>query len=218
MNLRKLVTLPCSLVEYSHFHSMLSSPSLARRCMSAFTGHILILPVDYDTYLGTMSSEDNKIAAVKYFDGVKSMHDLKSYYSMSWASMTGLSTFLGLTELEEAVEVPNSENLLNSTFEEVSDRIAAVLPDKFNSSGIVYNYMAQIADADLKLVRYFRYHYKLAQIKVTVLHLTSLPKNTSSEVLSVVMIYDSAPPLGYLYQATERFGFLCNQIVASFLN
>lgn len=183
---------------FSSFHGMLCSPRLAQECISNLTGTILFMPSNY---------KKKGIRHYLYTD-----LNVWTYYGLVFASLTGLSTLLGLTQtlrteenLTHGVNCPEFENdpeiyqiVLDPTS---SHHTAYTAPPPHSQEGILMRRRA-------KVIRLFSYYFSLPMIRVQMFHVID---EDAPEKLHLVEIFEVKNRLSSVYALS---GFL----FASFYN
>ena len=129
--------------EFVRFHSMLTFPWSAMRCVASVDGVILFMPTNY---------KERGIAAYHV-----SFLNTSVYYLLVLFSFTGISTALGMTEFLETSD--NFEKGLESP--EVTEDIKAFVVQHSN---------AQLSS--LKVIRRFSFNFRIPGMKVKMFHLS----------------------------------------------
>ena len=160
-----------TLAEYTRFHGMHIGPAAARRCVASFSnGAIIFAPSTYDA-AKDFSAEDD----------VRSPYEvplltLGKYYALVLATLTGLSTMLGLTEILDAREDLDGVPLA---------------PHPLYPGPAILAYVARRVGAPLVAVRRFEYRFRLVGLRVVMLHY----RTAKDERLHLIEVYESRLPL-----------------------
>lgn len=138
-----------TLKEYTAFHGMFIGPASAQRCIDSFTGKILFMPSCYSP------SDDFPPPKSDYFSPweVESL-DLRKYYLLVLASLTGLSTLIGLTRCVDSRE---DDNLAS----EGPSLTSRVHPSLAVDDAILRYLVQEDQGATVRLVRRFEYNFML---------------------------------------------------------
>ena len=103
------------------------------------------------------------------------------YYLLVLASITGLSTLLGLTQIIDAREGLEPEEA------------ALAESHALHPSAPILDYVARRAGGPITLVRRFEYHFKLTDLRVVMLHYSSSGDAATGRApaLHLVEVYDT---------------------------
>eukprot|EP00979_Chaetoceros_neogracilis_P012195 scaffold3156_cov268-Chaetoceros_neogracile.AAC.26 len=177
--------------EYDRFHRMIAGPFTAQRCIANLRrnhgGCILFLPSD-------LPSADEI-----YLHDASSLLNLLSYYALVFASFTGLSTLLGLTQTIDIQEYPFTSgvpvwppskrvnvDILKSEVDtkvHVTDETLQYVQSHVESQ----NYSDHSGQVTLCVVRRYEYtFYLLGNLHVLMLHFVS---SRCPETLHLVEVY-----------------------------
>lgn len=157
-----------SIADFTRFHGMHVAPSVARSCIAAFDdGCIVFAPSSY-------ASADFALGETSRFE-VRGLGLLK-YYLLVLASLTGLCTILGQTEIidarEGAIEADGSHRL--------------------HPSPAILAYVEQRAGAPIRMVRRFEFVFRLVRLRVVMLHFASMGNEEKGirPALHLVEVYE----------------------------
>lgn len=178
-----------TLEQYDAFHSMVCAPGAAAACIRSFNGRILFMPraAAHEVSTFPMTGESPY--------GVSRLTLLKYYLLVIW-SLTGLSTCLRLTTTVEATDTLGGRC---STAADVSDRVLAYLAGESGAR-----------PAEVRLVRRFRYVFRLPGLRVMMLHFASPGQ------LHLVEVYErDRGPWHYLLAAVLVAGLLAVAVAAT---
>mmetsp|Transcript_25205 Transcript_25205/g.37114 ORF Transcript_25205/g.37114 Transcript_25205/m.37114 type:complete len:231 (-) Transcript_25205:142-834(-) len=167
-----------TLADYERFHGMLIGPRAARRCIQSLNGRILFMPSTYNRDIDETLSP-TFLSRWEYSPNCVSRWNVKkltswTYYALVLASFTGLSTFLGLTDVIDAREYKNLEKC---TPESCSGLKSAVTPSLVvNQEALDYlvAFGGYPSPSSVRLVRRFEFKFRLSGIHVVMLHFNSL--------------------------------------------
>ena len=167
------------LQRFNNFHGMLCSPRTAQRCITALTGNILFMPSNY------------KVKGIRHY--LVTDLNIWTYYGLVFASLTGLSTLLGLTR---TIKVEENLNIgINCPeFESDPDILQIVVSPTASST--------THSHAKAKVIRRYSYHFLLPMFRVQMFHVIS---DDAPEKMHLVEIFDAKNGLSSVYALT---GFL----------
>ena len=124
---------------------------------------------------------------------------LFSFYFLVLISLTGLSTLLGQTTMIDARVMPDD----TAGERERENGLTSVITPDLTVNRVVLEYLAAHTSsrnlyASVKLKRRFEYHFKLAGVKVVMLHFISTDRDgqailddSGREILHLVEVYDT---------------------------
>ena len=169
---------------------MLIGPGAARRCIESFNGRILFIPSNY-----SLKSTSFPSSGRSQFEPTRL--NLFWYYLLVVASLTGFSTLAGQTTVLDARVVDEraqDEELQQSL---VSANTPSLAVDKIALQYLIANSSPPAASVRLK--RRFEYNFKLAGVRVQMLHFVSLLSDGTMardsggrEILHLVEVYETS--------------------------
>lgn len=182
-----------SLTEYERFHGMLVGPGSAQRCIESFNGRILFMPSSY-------SRDADSFPAKGRSPWEPSTLNLFTYYLLVLFSLTGLSTLLGQTSVLDARALSSDSDSdgLERQRQLCSAETPRLVVDQIALDYLVAPGSSRPLAHAVQLKRRFEYNFKLAGVRVVMLHFISLgPDGTpvfdaaGNEILHLVEVYET---------------------------
>ena len=173
-----------TLAEFERFHAMLPRPGVARRCVAAFQNTIVFAPASY-TDAEDFPARGNSRYEVKRLT-------VFAYWLLVLASLTGLSTMLGCTDVLDARDV----DVINER--EVDDVLP---PHGLHPSEAMMTYVRRKAGERVRPCRRFEFNFRLAGLAVVMLHF----RGETTGRLHLVEIYHSRwpRPIRWLFETAK---------------
>jgi hypothetical protein len=174
MRLRSALLVPArepSLAEFRTFHGMLPRPGVAKRCVAALQSTIVFAPV---SYTDADFVEDSPYEVKRL--------TVMTYWLLVLASLTGLSTLLGCTDVVDAREVD------------------ALPPHALHPSEAMMAYVRRRTVEEMRVCRRFEFDFRLGGLRVVMLHFRG-----ASGRLHLVEVYDSRlpAPVRWLFETAK---------------
>ena len=172
-----------TLAEFERFHAMLPRPGVARRCVAAFQNTIVFAPASYtDADFPAHGDSRYEVKRLTVF----------AYWLLVLASLTGLSTMLGRTDVLDAREC----EIINER--EVDDVLP---PHGLHPSEAMMTYVRRKAGERVSPCRRFEFNFRLACLSVVMLHF----RGETTGRLHLVEIYHSRwpAPIRWLFETAK---------------
>lgn len=187
------------LKDYESFHSMMATPSQAKKCIDSFVQHkgcVLFMP---------SSHRDDEI---HLYNASHGMLHLVSYYALVLFSLTGISTLLRMTKIIDVQDYTESGGLSVWKEDKPITETKSIENTEVYARECVLNYVEnhvkkynlkdsnknhQGGKISLKLQRRFEYNFRLCGgLNVIMLHLSS---SECPDVLHLVEVYQFQNPI-----------------------
>ena len=172
-----------TLAEFERFHAMLPRPGVARRCVAAFQNTIVFAPASYtDADFPAHGDSRYEVKRLTVF----------AYWLLVLASLTGLSTMLGCTDVLDARDV----DVVNE--KEIDDVLP---PHGLHPSEAMMAYVRRKAGERVRPCRRFEFNFRLACLSVVMLHF----RGETTGRLHLVEIYHSRwpAPIRWLFETAK---------------
>jgi len=159
-----------TLRDYTRFHGMHIGPVAARRCVGSFADGVIVFAPS-----SQISDELPGVGRSRF--EVETL-TLLNYYALVLATLTGVSTVLGLTEIVEAKDWEH-------------DTGAGRSEHPLDPSPTICEYLARRAGSPATPIRRFEFNFKLVALRVVMMHFRS----ADPERLHLVEFYEWRPQL-----------------------